>query len=441
MKSKIIFASILFVSMAILFGGVASGSEQIALLKVSAPNVDCVDVPVQAVIELSEQRLASILLGEISVELRQLSNMWNNVSTPGQIVMNDRKQAELWWVLPEAKANSTSTWTVGLIDRRRPEAVLNSAKVFSWKDKEGRYLDLLFGGRKVTRYMYAYDTSSPQRTFETYKPLHHVFDAQGKNLLTNGPDGEHPYTKGIKYPHHRGIFIGWNKLEFGGQRFDLWHMKEAHQVHQEFLELSAGPVLAKTKALIHWNDKNGEPIIAEQRETTVFRQSNPTILLLDFHTKLKAVRGDVFLNGDPEHAGFQYRAHDDVAKGGKEVKATYLFHKDGIDPKKNYNLPWAAMSYGLNDRRYSVQHMNHPGNPEPTIYSAYRDYGRFGAFFKKEIAAGKTLTLRYRIWVGLREAMPKRQAQQRWVPKDPPLAGADRYSAFVDAPKVEVLRR
>ena len=428
MRSKIIFACVLFDSMAILFGGVARGAEIIAHLRVSAPNVDCVDVPVHAVIELSEQRLASVLLGEISVELRQLSNMWNNVSTPGQIVMNDRKQAELWWVLPEAKANSTSTWTVGLIDRRRPEAVLDSAKVFSWRDQKGDYLELLFDGVKVTRYMYAYDTSSEQRTFETYKPFHHIFDASG-NLLTNGPDGVHPYQKNkILYPHHRGLLIGWNRLTFGGRQYDLWHMKEAHQVHQEFLELAAGPVLAKSKTLIHWNDKNGEPIIAEQRTTTVFRQSDPTVLLLDFNTDLKAVRGNVFLNGDPEHAGFQYRAHNDVAAGGKEVKATYLFHKDGIDPKKDYDLPWMAMSYGLNDRRCNVQHLNHPGNPKPTIYSAYRDYGRFGAFFKEEIPAGKTLTLRYRIWVG-RGEMPKRQE----------LVG--RYSAFVEGIKVEVLRR
>jgi len=167
-------------------------------------------------------------------------------------------------------------------------------------------------------------------------------------------------------------------------------------------------------------------IVAEQRQTTVFRQSKPTILLLEFRTELKAVRGDVFLNGDPEHAGFQYRAHDAVAKGDKEVKATYLFHKDGIEPKKDEDLPWAAMSYTLNGRCYSVQHMNHPENPKPTIYSAYRDYGRFGAFFQQKINAGETLTLRYRIWIGPGET-PQRQVL------------SSKYSAFVNSPRVEVL--
>jgi hypothetical protein len=325
-------------------------------------------------------------------------------------------KAELWWILPEAKANSSSIW-IAMLGRRGqpPEKEVPSRpfftwRPFSWKDKKGEYLDLVFGRRKVMRYIYAYDTSSKQRILETYKTFHHVFDAEGKNLLTNGPDGLHPYmTDKVLYPHHRGIFIGWNRLEFGGKRYDFWHMGEQGRVqkHEKFLELTAGPVLARSNSLVHWNDKGGEAMIAEQRRVTVFGQSEPTVLLLEFESELKAVRGDVFLNGDPEHAGMQYRAHNDVASGGKEVKATYLFHKDGIDAHRDKDLPWAAMSCGLNGRRYSVLHMNHPDNPKQTLYSAYRDYGRFGAFFKKKIGAGETLMLRYRILV-VEGEMPKR---------------------------------
>ena len=36
---------------------------------------------------------------------------------------------------------------------------------FSWKDTEGKYLDLLYDGHKVTRYMYESDESSEQRIF------------------------------------------------------------------------------------------------------------------------------------------------------------------------------------------------------------------------------------------------------------------------------------
>ena len=391
-------------------------------LKITAPRVDSLSVPVHAVIELPEQ-LAGIPVEEISVELIQQGNLYANVVIPGQIVMNDKRQVELWWILPWARANSTSTWFATIKHEPR-----TNEEVFSWKDKKGEYLDLLFDGHRVNRYIYAYDNSAPQHVFETYKPFHHVFDAQGQNLLTNGPDGVHPYLKDeILYPHHRGVFIGWTKLEFAGKTYDFWGMGGGvAQRHLRFLEQTAGPVLARSQVLIHWNDKNGEPIVAEQRQTTVFCQSAPTVVLLDFHTELKAVRGEIFLDGDPEHGGFQYRAHNDVASGGEEVKATYLFHKDGIDSLKDKDLPWAAMSYGLNGRPYCVLHMNHPDNPKPTIYSAYRDYGRFGAFFKQKINAGETLMLQYLIWV-LDGKMPKREEL------------ASKYSAFVDCPKVEVL--
>ena len=419
-KRKFVGA-LLVIGVVIGLAGVSEARE--ILLKVSA-KVDCVDVPVHITIDLPAP-FVNLPADEIAVIIRQISRGMARIygmPIPGQIIKGNDKKAQLWWVMPLAKAGSTNRWTATL--KRREKA---DKETFSWKDTEGEYMDLLFGGRKTTRYMYAYDTSTKQRVFETYKPLHHVFDAHGKNLLTNGPDGEQRYTKGIKYPHHRGIFIGWNRLEFGGQRFDLWHMSGVSQVHQKFLEMAAGPVLARSISLINWNDKGGEAMIAERRQVTVFGQNEPTVLLLEFQSELKAVRGDVFLNGDPEHAGMQYRAHNDVATGGNEVKATYLFHKDGINPKKDVDLPWAAMSCGLNGRRYSVLHINHPDNPKQTLYSAYRDYGRFGAFFKKKINDGDTLTLRYRILV-VEGEMPKRGEL------------AKKYSEFVDGATVEVVK-
>jgi len=429
MKSKRRFVVVMLVAAVVCALGTASRATEIRL-RVTGGKVDCAYVPVHAVIELPE-RLANVPIQEISAVLRETGtgHVFRSISYPGQLVLVGDKKAELWWILPEIKAYKTSTWDAFLYDRRQqPRAIRR--KTFSWKDKKGEYLDLLFDGRKVTRYMYAYDTSSKQRILETYKTFLHVFDARGQNLLTNGPDGLHPYlTNKILYPHHRGIFIGWNRLEFGGKRYDFWHMGEQGRVQkaQRFLELTAGPVLARSKSLVHWDDKNGRTIIAEQREMTVFRQHEPTILLLEFRTELKAVGGDVFLDGDPEHAGFQYRPHDGVAKGAKDVKATYLFHKEGINPKKDKDLPWVGMSYGLNSRRYSVEHINHPDNPKPVIYSAYRDYGRFGTFFKKEIKAGETLTLRYRIWV-VEGEMPKREEL------------ASKHSAFVNSPKVDPVR-
>jgi hypothetical protein len=273
--------------------------------------------------------------------------------------------------------------------------------------KKSEYYDLLVDGTRVVRYMQAWDPGSPQRRFETYKPFHHVYD--GPQRLTNGPDGESEYVaKEIQYPHHRGIFIGWNKLVCEGKRYDFWHMQTVAQVHQRHERGTSGNREASHVAVIHWNDPDGEPVLVERRHVTARRLGGSTVVLLDFHSDLTAVRGDVVLDGDPEHAGVQYRAHNDVGTKRKEDTARYLFHAEGIDPKKDKDLPWAAMSYGLGGTRYWVQQMNHADNPKGGVYSAYRDYGRFGAFFTDTIRKDQTLTLRYRFWIGRGET-PSRE--------------------------------
>lgn len=281
------------------------------------------------------------------------------------------------------------------------------AEVMSFRQNGGKSLDLLVNGTPLLRYMIDYDPSTPQRRFETYKPFLHVYD--GDQRLTNGPDGETEYVaEQIRYPHHRGLFIGWNKARCNGERYDLWHMPNVTQVHQRFDEKKVDGDSAKFVSVVHWNDPGGKPILEERRIITAQPLDAPDLVCIDFVSKLKAIQGDVELDGDPEHAGMQYRAHNDVAKGDADDKAKYLFHEEGIDPRKDKDLPWVALTYGLGDTYYTVEHMNHPDNPKGTVYSAYRDYGRFGAFCRATVSKGETLTLRYRIWI-TRGQMPPRE--------------------------------
>lgn len=292
--------------------------------------------------------------------------------------------------------------------------------VFKFEPAEGKWLDVLYKGERIARYMCGHDTSSEATAFETYKPFLHMYDPASGQRLTNGPDGESKYFgQKITYPHHRGIFIGWNKLTFDGKRYDLWHMKAAHQVHQEFEAFQTAANSAKFTSVVNWNDdkdNEGEPILVEHRTMTLTAPSSEDVksgdclVIVDFETELKAVRGDVYLDGDPEHAGVQYRPHNGVAAGPAEGKAQYLFHADGIDPKKDKDLAWVVLRYKLDGKPYVVQHMNHPANPKGTVYSAYRDYGRFGAFFKDTIKKGETLKLRYRMRIGRGEMLSRADA-------------------------------
>ena len=389
---------------------VACGAAGAEIKLAVTPSADGADVPVSAEISLPAE-LANVSGDEIAVTMKSPSGQ----AVAGQIRIVPqmrRLSPAVRWVLPAAKAGVKQVWTAELTKGKPADG-------FSWKDEKGKHLDLVLGGKPVTRYMYERDTSDDKRAHETYKVYTHVMTADGTDTITKGPGG--------KYTHHRGIFLGFNRLGYDeGKKNDWWHMKGVTQEHREFQYLSAGPAQASNAAVIHWNDGAGKPVVIERRGQRVFRQSAPAMLLFEFSSQLTAARSDVVLGGDPEHAGFQYRPHNDV-----NVKATkYLFPDEKItaaNVKNEVDLPWAAECYELKGRKYTVQHMNHPENPKGAKYSAYRDYGRFGAFATVPIEKGRTASLRYRIWVAEGEQLDRATMQARW-------------ESFANPPTVEAVK-
>jgi hypothetical protein len=255
---------------------------------------------------------------------------------------------------------------------------------FVFAADDAKQLDIAVDDKPRLRYMYDFDTSTPELAHATYKVYSHVLDTEGQEI-TKGAGG--------KFTHHRGLYIGWSRIGFQGKRYDLWHMKGTTIEHQEIVEQKQDDKTSILKVKLHWKTGEGTVVLEEIRSFTVHHDGE-SYLLVDFVSELHAVTDDVDLNGDPEHAGMQYRPHNDVA-GNKSAKYTY--HKEGVNISKERDAPWAAMTYKLRDKDWAVQHMNHPNNPKGTRYSAYRDYGRFGAFAVAKIAKGESLTLRYRI--------------------------------------------
>ena len=82
------------------------------------------------------------------------------------------------------------------------------------------------------------------------------------------------------------------------------------------------------------------------------------------------------LGGDPEHAGVQYRPADEV----DSKQTVYVFPKENAGCHKDLDYPWVGETYTLGGQKYSVVQISPPRNPKNTRWSAYRDYGRFGAF-------------------------------------------------------------
>ncbi|MEM7455984.1 MAG: membrane dipeptidase [Planctomycetota bacterium] len=290
---------------------------------------------------------------------------------------------------------------------------LNTYRAFEWHDDQYGTAQLMYHGVPVMDYMY--EPLDESRRGETYKVFHHVYDPDGLRRITKGPGG--------LYPHHRGLYYGFNRISYGeNQRADTWHCNNGEsQTHEASLLQVAGAVIGRDVNIINWRGQDGEPFAQEIREMTVSRSGGATII--DFYSSLDSLVGDVRLDGDPQHAGFQFRAAQDVPDKTRDL--TYYIRPDGRDEPGSFrnwsagqnesevnrahiDLAWNALCFALpvsyerrgnrisEDRTHTVGYLDHPDNPKPARFSE-RDYGRFGSYFEYDLKPGEPLTLRYRV--------------------------------------------
>jgi hypothetical protein len=307
---------------------------------------------------------------------------------------------EVHFILPLLKANEPLRLKATLSAESPPRG-----DTFAWRDKAGDSTELRFGTRPVLRYYYrAYDDSSEANRARTYKVFHHLYSPKG-DVLTTGGLSDDP---NVHSPHHRGIFFGFNCISYGnGNTADTWHCTNgAYQSHDRFLVNEAGPVLGRHRMAISWHGQDKQAFASEERELTVYNVAGGQ--LVEFASRIRPSGGPVRLDGDPQHAGVQFRADDEVF--AKTSDQTIFVRPDGAgkpgetrnwDPKTRQgpvNLPWDAMSFVLKSKRYTVAYLDHPKNPKEARYSE-REYGRFGSYFEYTVDKDKPLAVDYRFWL------------------------------------------
>lgn len=326
-----------------------------------------------------------------------MDSLYGQLTKPG--LGNDSPDPlarELHLVLPASLVGPEREFAVSI-----PEDSSDLTK-FRFQDESGKHKDLLYGDRPVLRYMYeSVDDSSESRRQETMKVYHHLFDPKGENLLTKGPGG--------LFQHHRGIFYGFNRISYEQdgkeKKADVWHChKKESQAHQAFVREEAGPVMARQLLEIDWNGQDGKTFATELRQMTVYHVDGAQII--DFDSELTAKADNLKVDGDPQHAGFQYRATQHVPD--KTAKQTYYVRPDGKgEPgkfrnwpgnKDHINLEFNALSFVAFDQRYTCCYLDSPKNPKPARFSE-RDYGRFGSYFATEVTEDNPLELNYRLWL------------------------------------------
>jgi len=389
------------VTVLLLLASAASAASKTVDIIVSAGKFDRVNVPVSVPLTLP----ADLAGGQVLLSGSGGKALPAQLTAPSLLahppaITGTEVARELHFVLPELKAGATAQLKASIDTNANPSKIAKIAD-FAWQDTPGEYDELKYKGNPVLRYVYhPLDESTPARREQTFKVFHHLFDPAGKQLVTKGPGG--------LYTHHRGLFYGFMNVTYGdGKKVDIWHCKEdTYQGHDKFLSQEAGDVLGRQRLLIGWHGKKKVLFAREERELTVY--AVPGGLMIEFASRLTPVQGTVKVDGDPQHAGFHFRASNEVNE--KSKAETIFIRPDGPgkpgetrnwDPKTKkgpVDLPWNAMSFVVGGQRYTATYLDKPTNPKEARFSE-RDYGRFGSYFVAEATEKKPLEVNYRIWL------------------------------------------
>lgn len=395
------FFPLIAIALLLLPGNLAFAADAKLNVSIEAGNFDRVNTPVTVCLSVPKScaDIKTVMLSDPSGAkiIGQLTKP--NLLTPAYDAGSGKVIRQLDLILPKLAKGKTLKLSGDLL-AEQPSV----ADSLAWKHEKGKYAELSAGDRPVMRYMCRpLDKSSTEARFATSKVFHHLYDPAGKNFVTNGPSG--------LFPHHRGLFFGYTKCSFEGHpKENLWWCHDGEfQSHDGTAAEESGPVLGRHQVNLGWHGKDGNVFAKENREMTVYNLPGGT--LVEFATKLKSTVGKVKLDGDSQHAGFQFRAHNDVAAKTKDK--TYYLRPDGKDKPgsfrnpdrnnrkaspKSKDLPWNAVSFVIDGKRYTVVYIDSPQNPKPSWHSE-RDYARFGCFFPFEIDKDKDLTATYRVWL------------------------------------------
>ena len=326
------------------------------------------------------------------------SDTADSAFVPAQVGNLGNGRISVRWIEPAMAAGERKTYTLTM----QPGVAGN--RFFRFKEGDG-VRDLYHGDRPVMTQVIKFD---PTDHFNTYKPFDHVYSFKpatqpSTQPAENRPGGYRTITKGPggQFPHHRGIYFGFNKTAYG----DFWHCNKGEsQRHQSFDAARewAGPVAAKMFSTINWVAADEKPKFKDTREVTAWRVSDDE-LVLDYAITLETLTGQAEkLAGDAHHAGFHFRGANELVNTGDKRRrggaVHYVFPESAKLIKDDVwgDAPWTNANFELFGRRYSVTHMDAPDNPDPTTYST-RPYGRFGAFFTGEVTPEKPVRVSYRL--------------------------------------------
>jgi len=303
-------------------------------------------------------------------------------------VSKKRHGVTLSWLVTNWKAGTKQTL---LAKNRAAHAAAPRVRVDNRND-EAR-VDISVHGKPFTTYHYGRERVRPF--------LHPLIGPKGARVTRNWPGDRTTKGEHRDHRHHKSIWVDYGACG----KVDHWSEDPGHgwQRHQQFLNLSWGPVFGAIRARNAWCYPNGRKQFEELRELRVYALRGGT-RLFDLDVTFKMTQGPVTFKDTKEVGLVSIRAGRamELRHGGR-IENAY----GGVNERETWGkpAPWCDYSGMADGVHVGLAVLDHESNPRyPTAWQV-RDYGLMTANCFAES--------HYRPALGLKGDMRFRKGQQR----------------------------
>ncbi len=294
--------------------------------------------------------------------------------------------------------------------------------------QEADKVSVMFDGQLFTEYHF----TGARRPY-----LYPVIGPTGAGMTRNWPLKEGVAGEETDHPHHKGVWFGHRSV--GGAGF--WEdsakagTKLGQIVHDSFAEVKGGKDEGVVRAKNKWVLDDGGEVIATDETTWRFAPVKGG-RVIDFNITIKAGAKDITFGDDKDgtmaiRLAETMRVERSKPKGEKTAPPGegHIVTSEGKTDKDAWGTraPWCDYFGPVEGKTVGVAMFDHPSNPRYPTWWHVRTYGLFAANpfgqaqFEKlpdknagefKVAAGQSVTFRYRIFFHEGDATQGKVAEQ-----------------------------
>ena len=221
---------------------------------------------------------------------------------------------------------------------------------------------------------------------------------------TPGEDHDHQ--------HHRSLWFAHGSVN----GHDFWSEEKAFgkTVHEDFLEVKAGPEAGMIRERNKWVAADGTVVCTDERTLRFYNPARASERVLDFDITLFASNGELTF-GDTKEGTMAVRLAETMRLKGKVGKG-HIVNSAGVRDGQTWGkrADWCDYYGPVEGKTVGLAIFDHPQNPRHPTWWHVRDYGLFAAnpFGQHDfeslldktagnlvVPAGKSVTFRYRFYL------------------------------------------